>query len=175
MRILLSILLIALLLISNILIKAQGVQGKIVNKNGEPIPFATVYTQKSLKGTTSNIEGNYYLKLPKGDYNIVVKHLSYQTKTKQAKIVSEKMLEINIQLELQNFVLPNITVTANNEDPAYYIMRKAMAMSQYYLNQVSEYDSRVYLKGTSVFLGIPFLMKKTLKKEGIEENIAMTM
>ena len=48
-------------------------------------------------------------------------------------------------------------------------------MSHYYLNQVSEYNCRVYLKGTAVFTDIPFLLKKSMKKENIEENKAMTM
>lgn len=160
---------------SNVLLKAQGIKGEIINEKGEPIPFATVYTEKSLKGTISDNNGIYYLKLPKGDYNIIVKHLSYKTKTLQVQILSENFVEKNVSLESQNYILPNITVTANNEDPAYYIMRKAMAMSQYYLNQVSEYDCRVYLKGTGFLSKIPVLLKKTMKKEGIEENKVMTM
>lgn len=49
-------------------------------------------------------------------------------------------------------------------------MRKAVAMSYYYLNQVKEYRCRIYLKGTGKAVEIPRILEKTLKKEGIEEG-----
>ena len=42
---------------------AQGIKGHINNSNGEPIPFASIYVPKLSTGTTSNMEGNYELKI----------------------------------------------------------------------------------------------------------------
>lgn len=71
---------------------------------------------------------------------------------------------MNITMETQSYNLPEIIVTASGEDPAYYIMRKAIGMSQYYQNQVSAYTATVYLKGTGVPVKIPALMRRQLKR-----------
>jgi hypothetical protein len=44
----------------------QSIKGHIKNSNGEPIPFASIYVPKLSTGTTSNLEGNYELKIPEG-------------------------------------------------------------------------------------------------------------
>jgi len=43
-------------------------------------------------------------------------------------------------------------------------------MSQYYLNQVSDYSCRVYLKGSGVIRNMPSLMRRQMEREGIEEG-----
>ena len=153
----------------------QGVKGFVKDVSGKPIPFVVVFVQELTKGTTTNINGSYSIKLPEGTYNIIIKHLSYKTQKIPIKVLSDKFTKINITLEPQSFQIPDIRVTASKEDPAYYIMRKAIAMSQYYLHQVSSYDCRVYLKGSYFFKDIPFLLKHMLKKEDIEEGKSYTL
>jgi len=153
---------------------SQCLKGKITDPSGNPIPYATVYAKDVSKGTTSNIEGNYTLDLPKGNHKLTIRYLGY--KTKEIEIVcSEITKELDIILEEQLYKIPEVRILASGEDPAYSIMRKAVAMSYYYLNQVEEYDCRVYIKGSGKFENIPRLMKKTLKKEGIEEGKVMIM
>ncbi|MFP4025672.1 MAG: DUF5686 and carboxypeptidase regulatory-like domain-containing protein [Thiohalospira sp.] len=150
-------------------IYAQCIQGTITDSQGNPIAFATVYLPEISKGTTSNIEGIYKLDLPEGEHQIVVRYLGY--KTREIKVnCSGDTQELNIVLQEQAYKIPEVRILASGEDPAYSIMRKAIAMSYYYLNQVEEYRCRIYLKGSGKAIEIPRLLKKTLKKEGIEEG-----
>ncbi|MCK5823082.1 MAG: carboxypeptidase-like regulatory domain-containing protein, partial [Bacteroidales bacterium] len=156
-------------------VTSQGFKGVVKDEAGKPVAFVVVFVQELAKGTTTNINGCYSFKLPAGNYNVIIKHLSYKTQTKKVEIFADKFITIDIILNPQSFRIPDIRVTAKREDPAYYIMRKAMAMSRYYLHQFSSYDCRVYLKGTAFFNNIPFLLKKTLRKEGLEEGKSYTL
>ena len=153
---------------------SQGISGKISSSTGEAIPFATIYVPKLSTGTTSNIEGNYELKLPKGKWNILFQSLGYQTQSRDM-VIDSSLQKINIQLTSQNYRIPEIIVMASGEDPAFYIMRRAIAFAPYYQKQVSKYSCKVYLKGSGIFEKIPFLMEKQMKKGGVKENEPFVM
>ncbi|HAH23694.1 MAG TPA: hypothetical protein DCL77_08050 [Prolixibacteraceae bacterium] len=153
---------------------SQGIRGRITNEQGEAISFANIYIPQLSTGTTSNMEGNYELKLPEGKWEIRFQYLGYQTQT-MVLTVGKTMQEVNVQLISRNYRIPEIKVMASGEDPAYYIMRRAIAMAPYYQKQVSKYSCKVYLKGSGVFENIPFLLKKQLKKSGLKENQPFVM
>ncbi len=152
----------------------QCIEGKVTDPSGNPIPYATIYATGISKGTTSNIEGNYKLDLPPGKHKLTIRYLGYKTRELEAGCMGNTQ-KLDIVLEEQLYKIPEVRILASGEDPAYSIMRKAVAMSYYYLNQVEEYDCRVYIKGSGKFENIPRLVKKSLKKEGIEEGKVMIM
>ena len=166
--------LIILVSIISLNVYPQCIEGKITNPSGKPVPYATVYAVGISKGTTSNIEGNYKLDMPTGSHKITIRYLGYKTKELEVSCIGS-VQKLDIILEEQLYKIPEVRILASGEDPAYSIMRKAIAMSYYYLNQVEEYNCRIYLKGTGKFVSIPRLMKKTLKKEGIEEGGSIVM
>lgn len=148
---------------------SQGIRGQITNSQGEPVPFANIYVPEISTGTSSNIEGNYELKLPEGKWIVLFQYLGYQTQRYEF-VASKVFKEVNIELITQDYRIPEIKVLASGEDPAYYIMRRAIAMAPYYQNQVSKYSCKVYLKGSGIFEKIPFLLEKQMKKSGVKEN-----
>lgn len=153
---------------------ALGIRGRITNTQGEAIPFATIYVPDLSTGTTSNSDGNYELKLPEGKRKVLFQCLGYQTQTIEP-LVGKSFQEINIRLTTQDYQIPEVKVMASGEDPAYYIMRRAIAMAPYYQKQVSKYSYKVYLKGSGNFEKIPFLLEKQMKKDGIKENQPFVM
>jgi flagellar biosynthesis GTPase FlhF len=153
---------------------AQGIRGRITNEKGEAVPFATIYIPKLSTGTASNIDGHYELKLPDGNWEILFQYLGYHTQT-MVLTIGKTFQEINVQLITQEYRIPEIKVLASGEDPAYYIMRRAIAMAPYYQKQVSKYSCKVYLKGSGVFEKIPFLLEKQMKKGGVKENQPFVM
>ncbi len=151
------------------IIHAQGIEGRISNSSGNPVPFASIFVPSLHKGTTANEKGFYILPLPNGSYSIVFQYLGY--KSLNVDITTEvDFQQINVVLQQQEYMLPEVIVTASGEDPAYYVMRKAIGMSQYYRNQVTKYSANVYLKGSGIATNIPTLLKPRLKKEGLEEG-----
>ena len=107
---------------------AQGIRGRITNAQGEAIAFANIYIPQLSTGTTSNIDGRYELKLPEGNYKVLFQYLGYQTQSQELTI-TKTFQEINIELIAQDYKMPEITILATGEDPAYYIMRHAIAMA----------------------------------------------
>ena len=153
---------------------SQGIRGRITNDQGYTVPFANIYIPELSTGTTSNSDGHFELKLQEGKYKVLFQYIGYQTQTKEVTIGAD-FQEINVKLVFQNYMLPEMKVVASGEDPAYYIMRRAIALSPYYQKQVSKYSCKVYLKGSGLFDKIPFLFKKQMKKDGVKENDAFVL
>ena len=84
--------------------------------------------------------------------------------------LTDKTITKDVILPVQYYQIPEVRITASGEDPAYGIMRKAIGLAPYYLNNISYYKADVYLKGNLVINKIPRLIKKSMEtggKEGI--------
>jgi Family of unknown function (DUF5686)/CarboxypepD_reg-like domain len=122
------------------------VQGKITNQFGAPLPYASVYVKGNTKGTVANTEGRYALELKPGEYNIVCAYVGYQRSEKKITIKAGSN-ELDFQLNFQQTELGDVVVKANAEDPAYEIIRNTIKKRKDYLNEVKQWQTRVYMKG----------------------------
>ncbi len=130
------------------------VNGRIIDQEGEPLPFASIYVKGTSKGTTSNVEGRFQLNLEKGDYELVFQYIGYKQLIKKIN-VQNTILTLEVVLEKEAVDLKEVVVKANDEDPAYQVIREAMARRKYYLEQVETYSCNVYIKGNIKFLNAP--------------------
>lgn len=142
----------------------QGIKGKITNNNGQPIPFATVYIKELIKGSTANPDGNFDLKIPEGQYSITISALGYKPETRHVEVNNET-IELNFILTEHTYKIKEIRIYSGSEDPAYMIMRKAIGLAPFYLNQINHYSAEVYLKGSIIVLKIPKLLQNVMKIE----------
>ena len=60
------------------------------------------------------------------------------------------------------------------ENPAYTIMRRAIAKASYHRQQLDAYSAEVYIKGSGRLKKIPGLLRGTLEKEGLDTATAFT-
>jgi hypothetical protein len=150
---------------------AAGVRGTIKGNDGEPLPFATIYIKELGTGTTSNAQGFYEITLPEGTYTLSFQFLGHESQQKVVTVEKE-FIEINITLKVQATQLREVIVNASNEDPAYTIMRKAIAKAKYHTQQLDSYSAQVYMKGTGKLVDYPWLAKKMIEKEGIKKGQA---
>ena len=134
-------------------ISAQ-VKGVVTDNGGDPLPFASVYVQGTTKGTTTNMKGEYFLDLDRGTYQIVYQYIGYAQQVKEVTY-SGKPLVVNIALAAEAISLGEIEIKANAEDPAYPIIRKAIAKRKYYKELVNSYTCDVYIKGNVKILEAP--------------------
>ena len=148
---------------------AGGIRGTVKDEKGEPLSYATIFVKQTGTGTTTNDEGKYDLSLPAGKYEIVYQYLGYETVTKSVDVTADFVV-IDITLKIQSTMLQTVVVKAGKEDPAYTIMRKAIAKANYHRNQLDEYSARVYIKGAGQLKDYPWLAKRQLEKEGIEKG-----
>ncbi len=149
--------------------KAGGVKGTITTTDGTPLAYATIFVKQTGSGAVSGMDGEYEITLPPGTYDLTYQYLGYESLNRTIE-VADDFLEINIKLKSQAIVLQNIIITAGNEDPAYTIMRKAIAKANYHTQQIDTYSAKVYIKGKGRLKDYPWLAKKALEKEGISKD-----
>lgn len=131
--------------------------GKVTDSNKEALPFTTVYVKGTSIGTNSNEEGNYTLKLPTGNYEIVYQYVGYAKRIEKVNLSENKNL--NITLLSDGISLKEVEVKAG-ENPADIIIRQAIKKRKYYLEQVDDYSCNTYIKGLQ---RLKHISKSTMK------------
>lgn len=163
------LILLLLAFVPQMTLHASGIRGYINTEDGQPLGFATIFVRQTGTGAVSNEEGFYEINLSPGSYEIVYQYLGYETQVRIVDVASD-YVTINITLRSQTTVLKPVTVEAGNEDPAYTIMRKAIAKAGYHRNQLDAYSATVYIKGTGKLVDYPWIAKRALEREGVEKG-----
>ncbi|MDZ4681058.1 MAG: DUF5686 and carboxypeptidase regulatory-like domain-containing protein [Saprospiraceae bacterium] len=152
---------------------AGGVRGIIKNQRGEQLEFATIFVQETGTGATANIDGRYEIRLEPGDYTLIFQYLGYKAHIEKVS-VGALFKELNVELVEQVLQLKTVEILEGREDPAYTVMRKAIAKADYHRQQVDSYSAKVYIKGSGRLKDSPFFLRKTIAKEGIDSTVAFT-
>ncbi len=153
--------------------QGQGIIGAVLDVDNKPVEFATIYVKELGTGASTNIEGDFKMSLVSGTYNLVFQHLGFKAK-EMLVTVGTSYLNLNVQLEREDIVLRTVVVSANNEDPAYTIMRKAISKAKYHKQQLNSFETEVYIKGAGRLIDSPFFLRKTMEKEGIDSTTSYT-
>lgn len=153
-------------------LQAQQLKGVIVNKKGETIPNSTIYIYEIAKGITADNLGEFQTALEPGTYSCEFRSLGYESTTKSI-VMGKENQNIRVELQETSYMLKEVVVYAdkNNEDPAYRIMRKAIAHAPYYRYQIKEYTSEAYIKGNLTIDKIPGILKRTMKVNTIDFDL----
>ena len=150
-----------------------SLSGSIVDLQGKPVAFASVYIKNTSKGTSANSEGEYRLNLPQGRTEFVFKAIGYKQETRIVELKANQV--INVSMTAEVYQLKDVVIRAGAEDPAYAIIRQAIKKRKGYLNEVDSYTADVYIKGLQKLLAAPkkFLGKdiqKLGKEIGLDSN-----
>ncbi|GAA4434830.1 hypothetical protein GCM10023091_10310 [Ravibacter arvi] len=148
-----------------------GVHGKITDQNGKPLPFAGINVKGTSLGTLANEDGRYELVLAAGSHILHFQHLGFKTIEREVS-VGNTPIDLDIKLSEQPLVLHELKVGKDTEDPAYAIMRRAIAKARYHQLQIRSYSASVYARSTALPTKIPLLMRRRMQKQGIRENVA---
>ena len=76
------------LLISWDIAAQTELQGKITDTQGEVLPFASVAIAGTSKGTSSNADGFYALRLSAGEYVLECRYIGYKPKQMRVTITT---------------------------------------------------------------------------------------
>ncbi|MBC7388666.1 MAG: carboxypeptidase-like regulatory domain-containing protein [Opitutaceae bacterium] len=122
------------------------IKGKVTDgSNGEGIPLANVYFKSSKAAVTTDFDGNYILTtntLPSD--SLTASYIGYKSTTKQ--IVPGQIQTLNFTLSPESVELAEVVIT-NKEDPAYNIIRKAVARKEFNdRRKLSAYQYEMYKK-----------------------------
>ncbi len=152
---------------------SQNIQGKITNSDNQPIPFATIYIEELQTGTSANQQGIYEIHVKPGTYTLSFRSMGFSPKTETVKVENDNKI-LNISLDVQSYILAGVTVRADAEDPAYAIMRKAIARTPGFINQAKSYTSNVYIKGMVKATKIPKILQKKMTVNGETPKVGQT-
>lgn len=160
-----------------ILVEAQGIKGTIRNNEGEVLSFASIVLVQSQQGIASNLEGEFSLNVPLGKHRLRFQFLGYKPLDTIIE-VGQGIKIFNPVLKTEIVELGETIIGGKGEDPAYTIMRRAIAKAKYHSMQVDNYHAMVYVKGSGRLIKVPGLMRKKitqeLAKEGIDSTVAFT-
>jgi len=162
-----------LLFTASLIAQNSGMRGLIRDTDNQPLAFASIYVNETGDGAVTNEEGYYELRLPAGTYTVIFQYLGYQTKVEKVT-VGDRFRDFDITLRPQAFELKEVEVASNGEDPAYTVMRRAIAKAEYHRQQLDEYSAQVYIKGSGRLLKSPGIIRKFVEREGIDSTLAFT-
>lgn len=115
------VLLIFLLVYASLPVSAQeeglAIFGIIKDTAEAPLNGASVYAENTSFGTTSNAEGYFFLRLPKGGYDLVISYTGYD---KQVITVSQNQPlpdTVEIYLQQSDYSLEAVDFVFTGEDP----------------------------------------------------------
>ena len=154
-------------------LQAGGIRGVIQDQNGNPLEFATIFVESTGSGTVANESGFFELRLSPGTYTVVFQHLGHTTITRSIPVGND-FTDVEIVLQEQTLELKTIEVYEGREDPAYTVMRKAIAKASYHRQQLDSYEAEVYMKGSGRLLKSPRILRKAIEKEGVDSTVAFT-
>jgi len=132
---------------------AQMLKGRVTDTNGSPVAAASVYITEIKQGVIGDKDGNFQIRLAPGTYHLVCSCVGYDTGKKEITINDEN-LDIKFILSERIVQLPEVIVKLG-EDPAYAIMRKAIAKAPYYQSVVKESTYEAYTKGSGKLTSVP--------------------
>lgn len=148
---------------------SQGVRGRVLDQDGTPLSFTTLYIEETGSGSVTNAKGTYEVRLAPGNYSLNFQHLGFAG-VKKKVVVGNDWTTLDVVLEKQAYLLRAAEIDGGKEDPAYKIMRKAIAKSGFHRKQVDRYTCKVYLKGGGRLVDYPWFMRKTIEEEGIDTS-----
>jgi hypothetical protein len=137
--------LIALFFLTGLAAHAQ-IKGKITSATGERIPFVSISIENTYNNTTANELGNYELNVKTtGKYIIVFQSIGFKTKKIPVTIASFPHV-LDVKLDDENYEL-NEVVISNSEDPAYAVIRQAIAHKKENSAKIGRFEADFYSKG----------------------------
>lgn len=128
-------------------VSAQVISGTITDAKNEVLPYSSIVVKGTTQGVSANSKGFYSIQLAPGNYTLLCQYIGYKSVERKLTLEKGNNMEINFQLELQQYSLQDVTVRNNGEDPAYAIIRKAIGKRTEHLKEIKKFTADVYLKG----------------------------
>jgi hypothetical protein len=110
--------------------------------SGDTVTAATVRIVGSRLGTVTNTHGQFLLTLEEGQYRILVSSVGYSPDTLTLALSEERTLEVALQPA--EILLPEVLATS--EDPAYEIIRRAIAAKRTWMARLLTYSFEAFTR-----------------------------
>lgn len=130
---------------TSLIAQTYSVSGSVIDsQTNNVLSFTNIRIDKSAKGTSSNSEGNYSLKLKEGKYSLIASFIGYKSDTINISVTANQ--KKNFYLKPMQLNLPEVTVTPGR-NPAYDIIENAIKTKNAIKEKVDSYKYSSYTKG----------------------------
>jgi len=152
------------------------IQGKVVNRQLEPLVLASVEVKDMKKGTITDQEGYYAMELEAGKYEFIVTMMGYQPRI--VTVLVNKDLEQNFILLLdEGPELEEVVVKAKIRDRAEEVVRSVIRNKDNLLEAAGAYSCDVYIRAVqedSMVVKRKKVVSDTLAPDKSLDNMAMS-
>ena len=124
---------------------SNHISGVISDKNGEPLPFASIYIKNTTYGVSSNAFGEYFIELEPGNHTIIYSYIGFRNEEKSINL-TEKPKIINVILFENDQDLIEYEVVSNTKNKALEILEKVKKTKKNYVEK--DFYCKEYSKNT---------------------------
>ncbi len=157
--------------LSFVIVQGQNncvLKGRITNSSGSAIPYCSVYLPDVGKGSMANVDGEFSITVPCGEYQLMVQSLGYERKAIKVSLQANSS-DLDLQLNDIAYQIQEVTIDPSSEDPAYNIIRKATVMSEFYSKQIEEYKCTLYVRSFFNVEDLPWIAEKLADEEDLAD------
>lgn len=151
-------------------LQAGVLKGKVTDSKGTALPYSTIFIEGTTIGVSANGNGDFELPVAPGLYKVVCQYVGYQQSVFNLSISGSETITHAFVLKDQSLEMKEVVVRANAEDPAYPIIRNAIAKRKFHLKQVKSFQTAIYFKGVARSRKLP---KKFMGQKVADESDAV--
>ncbi|ALW84315.1 hypothetical protein AUC43_03910 [Hymenobacter sedentarius] len=123
------------------------IKGTVKGANQEGLAFANVAVRGAATSTGANEQGQFQLRLPAGQYELVFQYVGYRPQIQPVRVLGgDTVLVLNVTLQPEAYNLGEVLVKSTDRDPAYAIIQQAQQWRAYHRREVAAYRARIYIK-----------------------------
>ena len=124
---------------------AVQLRGVIYDENHEAIPFASVTVDQTNYGVSANVLGEYVIELSKGNQTLIFEALGFEKKIITIELQANTTR--NVSLIPKSYELETVDIDVG-EDPAYPLIRQAIAAKKDFKNNCESFICDNYIKSS---------------------------
>ncbi|WP_315814789.1 carboxypeptidase-like regulatory domain-containing protein [Paraflavitalea speifideaquila] len=121
------------------------VRGKVTNNKLEPLGYASIQVKELQKGTLSQADGSYELKLEEGKYDLVISMVGFTSRI-ITMVVNKNTVQNFILDPSDNNGLTEVTVKAKYKDRAEEFIRQVIRHKDSILAAPGAYSCDIYIR-----------------------------
>ena len=147
------------------------ISGIVKDDQGTALPYVNIHIEGTTQGTTTNVDGEYILQLTDADRHVILyQYVGYET-LRQTIDHADQPQTLDVSLQQATYSLNQVIVSADAEDPAYAIIRKAQAKRKYYKSKMDNFSCDAYVKGFNEIVKVPSSKLLKIELGTLEDNL----
>lgn len=132
-----------LLLLGAVTLQAAELRGRVVDDQGQSMPYATVFIGEMTQATTTNNQGEFlFVQLPQGELRLTVSHIGFKTAVIHLEL-NQESTSVSIQMEEEVVQLGELVVLPGGISMEEYILQQVSTRATALKVRITGFDAQV--------------------------------